>query len=140
MTRETPKIKYSNWIAGLLVLLIVVDLVLIGWRKYQTTPIIEIGGGTDFKFQFDPNTATADEMEYLPGLNRQLAEAIVAYRKDLKRHYPERIAFKNRDDLTRIKGISEKRLSQAEDFLIFPSENNIPFANPGDHEKHDDQR
>jgi competence ComEA-like helix-hairpin-helix protein len=62
----------------------------------------------------DPNRATAEELELLPGVGPSLAKRIVA----------ERAAgpFKGPRDLRRVKGIGEKTLKRLEPWLRFGSE------------------
>jgi hypothetical protein len=127
-SKHHPAARYADWIAGLLVLVILADLALIVYRKYQSASPEISRKNVDFKFRFDPNIATVEELEYLPGLSRKLAEEIVAYREDIKCHFPDRIVFQKRQDLTRVKGISDKTLSQAGEFLLFPDEPEPPVS------------
>jgi competence ComEA-like helix-hairpin-helix protein len=63
----------------------------------------------------DPNRATAQELELLPGVGPSLAKRIVA----------ERTAagpFRSPRDLRRVKGIGEKTLARLEPYLRFGSE------------------
>jgi DNA uptake protein ComE-like DNA-binding protein len=122
MSERSASNKYSNWIAGLFIILIIVDIAVIGWRKYQTPAISESCSEKKFVFRFDPNLASVEEMECLPGLSHKLAEEIVAYRQEYISRYPGRKAYRTREDLLQVKGISEKKLTQAQQFLIFPEE------------------
>ena len=56
------------------------------------------------------NTATAKELEVLPGVGPKIAERIVKYRKD---NGP----FSSVDDLTKVKGIGPKKLEKMRPFL-----------------------
>jgi competence protein ComEA len=58
----------------------------------------------------DVNTASADELEALPGIGPTLAAAIV---EDRDRNGP----FRSVDDLTRVPGIGEGRLAQLHDLV-----------------------
>lgn len=55
----------------------------------------------------DLNTATAAELESLPGIGPAKAQAIVAHR--------EEAPFKNADELIEVKGIGEKLYAQLKD-------------------------
>jgi len=58
----------------------------------------------------DINTATAKELQKVDGIGAKTAEKIVAYRD-------EHGAFKNVDELLKIKGIGKKKLEKAGDEL-----------------------
>jgi competence protein ComEA len=60
----------------------------------------------------DPNTASARELAFLPGLSRRLAQEVVAERE---RGGP----FSAPDDLLRVRGIGPRRLEQARGSLTF---------------------
>lgn len=66
--------------------------------------------GTEVRQRIDINTASAAELETLPGIGPKLAEEIVAYRKTHGR-------FKARKDLMQVKGIGEKTYEKLEDFI-----------------------
>jgi competence ComEA-like helix-hairpin-helix protein len=58
------------------------------------------------------NTASADELEYLPGIGPRLAERILAHRRDSG-------PFKNKQSLIAVKGIGEKKLRAIENCIGF---------------------
>ena len=58
----------------------------------------------------DINSASAKELQVLPGIGPKIAERIVKYREE---HGP----FKSLDDLTKVKGIGEKKLEKIRPFL-----------------------
>ena len=60
--------------------------------------------------RIDINTASAAELETLPGIGPKLAEEIIDYRKAHGR-------FKSRKDLMQVKGIGEKTYEKLEDFI-----------------------
>ncbi len=60
--------------------------------------------------RIDINTASAAELEALPGIGPKLAREIVAYRKEHGR-------FRARRDLMQVKGIGEKTYEKLEDFI-----------------------
>jgi hypothetical protein len=122
MSIETVRQKYATWIAGLFVILITADLAIIGWKKIQSPVISESGPKGQWVCRFDPNVASVEELECLPDWNHKIAEEIVAYREEYLRRYPGKTAYRTREDLARVKGVSEKKISQAEKFLNFPDE------------------
>ena len=56
------------------------------------------------------NTATAEELCYLPGIGESLAQRIIDYRE-------ENGEFNSVDDLINVRGIGEKILAQIRDYL-----------------------
>lgn len=58
------------------------------------------------------NTATAAEIEKLPGVGKKSAAAIVAYRT-------EKGKFKTPKDLLKVKGIGEKTLEKIKNLISF---------------------
>ncbi len=69
---------------------------------HQSTP----STGADGKGELiDINSATAKELERLPGIGPQIAGRIVAYRE-------QHGAFKRVDDLTKVRGIGPKTLER----------------------------
>ncbi len=65
----------------------------------------------------DVNTASPALLSYVAGINRRVAEAIVAYRNE---HGP----FRSRAELKRVKGLGEKAFQQAAGFLRIPGAEN----------------
>jgi competence protein ComEA len=61
----------------------------------------------------NPNTATAPELERLPGIGPSLAQAIVEYRQS---HGP----FQRPEDLLQVPGIGPAKLGQIEGLIILP--------------------
>jgi hypothetical protein len=114
--------RYHRTIAGVLIAIILADVGVMIYRKYDSAKYTIEREKMDFVFRFDPNFASVEELEVVPGLNRKLAGAIVEYREEYRKHYPERTVFLRADDLGRVKGISEKTITKAEEYLIFPDE------------------
>ncbi len=59
----------------------------------------------------DPNTASARDLAFVPGLSPRLGEAVVADRE-------ERGPFRSVEDLVRVRGIGPKRLARAKESLV----------------------
>ncbi len=62
-------------------------------------------------FHININTASAQELEQLPGVGNVLAERIVAYRKQNGR-------FKQREEVMMVSGISEKRYEEIRSMIV----------------------
>jgi competence protein ComEA len=83
------------------------------WRIVVAALLLSavVGGGTavaaEEQGRVDLNTATAAELESLPGVGPAKAQAIVAHR--------EVAPFKNADELVEVKGIGEKLYAQLKD-------------------------
>jgi competence protein ComEA len=69
------------------------------------------------------NTATAEQLEMLPGVGPSKAEAIVAWRK-------KHGAFKKVDDLTRVKGFGRKTLQKLRPYLAVSGATTFMGAKP----------
>ena len=57
------------------------------------------------------NTATAEELQILPGIGESRARAVIAMRK-------ERGGFKSVEELLEVKGIGESSLSHLRPFVV----------------------
>lgn len=64
------------------------------------------------------NTATAEQIDMLPGLGMAKAKAIIDYRKANGN-------FKNIQDLQNVKGIKEKKIEKIKDYIIFEGETTL---------------
>jgi hypothetical protein len=114
--------RYQHTIAGVLIAIILVDVGIMIYRRMNRAEYTIERQQMNFVFRFDPNTAEAEELEAVPGLNRKLAQAIVEYRQEYQRHYPQRPVFVQAADLTAVTGISEKTIIKAHEFLVFPGQ------------------
>lgn len=72
-----------------------------------STLVGRVAVGAEEQGRVDINTATAAELESLPGVGPAKAQAIVAHR--------EVAPFKNTDELVEVKGIGEKLYAQLKD-------------------------
>lgn len=79
----------------------------------ETSPNIEIFSSADEQylgiFVLDPNTSPADSLELIPGIGKELADRIVAYRKNNR--------FEKEVDITEIKGIGAKTFERIKPYL-----------------------
>ena len=67
--------------------------------------------------QININTASAAELEQLPGVGPAIAERIVSYR--------DKHPFKQRNNIMRVKGIGPKTFDKIKDFLIVEGETTL---------------
>ena len=79
-------------------------VLLIVWGCLLLTPMTTLSAPA----QVNLNTATAEQLESLPGIGPDLAQRILDYRADSG-------PFKNVDELLNVKGIGEGKLSKLRD-------------------------
>ena len=68
--------------------------------------------------QININTATADQFKMLPGIGKKIADAIIEFRA-------KNGNFKTVDDLAKIKGIGEKKLTTIKKYLVLKGETTL---------------
>ncbi len=61
--------------------------------------------------KMDLNTATEKELISLPGIGREIAKRIIEYRET-------KGGFKNKEELTNVKGIGEKRFAAIKELIM----------------------
>lgn len=95
--------------------------VAVGGYRWATTE--RLGGGAGEvaagAFRPDPNTATAEELEVVPGIGRTRAQALVAYR-ERRRGEGVVVVFAGPDDLRKVRGFGPATADRAGEFLSFP--------------------
>jgi len=64
------------------------------------------------------NTATAEQIDMLPGLSKKKAQAVVDYRTANGK-------FKTLDDLAKVQGIKQKTIDRIKDYVIFEGETTL---------------
>lgn len=79
----------------------------------EETSAIEIDG------RINANEETAVSLARLPGIGRRRAEAIIGYRRDFAMEDKEKLAFKDGNDMKKVKGIGDKTAEQIKPFLRF---------------------
>ncbi len=86
-------------------------------KSYATptasSPNLEVFSGSNEHylgiFVLDPNTSPADSLELIPGIGKELADRILAYRKNNR--------FEKKVDITEIKGIGAKTYERIKPYL-----------------------
>lgn len=71
--------------------------------------------------RLDPNTADAATLSALPQLGPRRARDIVEYRDRQRAADPNRLVFKELDDLLRVRGIGQAMIKHLEPYLAFPT-------------------
>ncbi|MDA0738890.1 MAG: helix-hairpin-helix domain-containing protein [Nitrospirae bacterium] len=71
--------------------------------------------------QIDLNVATAQQLEQLPGIGKEIAQRIVSYRKDSG-------PFKSVNDLMKVKGIGLGKLAKVKEHLTIGVSSQSPSA------------
>jgi len=66
------------------------------------------------------NTASADQLQLLPGIGPSMAKKIINYRKDHE--------FKARNNIMRIKGIGKKTFNKIKDHLVVEGDTTLEIA------------
>jgi competence ComEA-like helix-hairpin-helix protein len=75
--------------------------------------------GIELDERINPNDAPIASMVRLPGIGVARAEAIVACREDLIKEDGNSRAFRNSDDLQKVKGIGPKTVQNISEWLKF---------------------
>jgi len=75
--------------------------------------------GIEVEARINPNDAPIASLVRLPGVGISRAEAIVAYRENFAEHEPSRPAFRNCDDLQKVKGVGPKTVKNISEWLKF---------------------
>jgi len=79
------------------------------------------GMGLAAEGKIDLNIATAQQLEQLPGIGKEIAQRIVSYRKDSG-------PFKSVSDLMKVKGIGLKKLAKVKEHLTIGVATQSPSA------------
>lgn len=95
-------------------LLLISCLLLIGmtvqafrWFSLSAYPVQYV---SSFRAAIDPNTASADELQRLPGVGPVIAQRIIAFRSKTG-------PFEDADELTAVKGIGPKKLAKMKPYI-----------------------
>ena len=75
--------------------------------------------GVELESRINPNDAPAASLIRLPGIGAARALAIVAYREDFSKKDSNNPAFRNCDDLQKVKGIGPKTIQNMSEWLKF---------------------
>ncbi len=107
-----PSRRDQMTIAALLGMLFWFSLLLTRGEKFAESGPDELRTecSKPYKFQVDPNRASAAELQTLPGVGEKLAEAILREREDFG-------PFQKSEDLLDVRGIGQKRLEAIQPYL-----------------------
>jgi competence ComEA-like helix-hairpin-helix protein len=112
-------LRYHLLIAGLFLGIIIVDASIIAHRLLDSS---EVGVDRDqirqISFRLDPNSASAEALSQLPGLNVRQAQSIVEYRERAVVLSGQRV-YTSAEDLDAVPGIGAKTLEKIRDYLCF---------------------
>ena len=91
---------------------------------FVVSSLVEFGsacGGCEIELdeKINPNDAPVASLVRLPGIGITRAEAIVAYRENLTKQEANSPAFRNCDDLQKVKGIGPKTVGNISQWLKF---------------------
>lgn len=73
----------------------------------------------ELESRINPNNASTASLVRLPQIGSSRAAAIIAYRESISRSDSSRAAFRNCDDLRKVKGISPKMVESLRKWLKF---------------------
>lgn len=99
---------------------LIIGLCLLGLHAISVASLIaptepRAGAPSAGRLLLDPNTATAAELELLPGVGPVLAQRIVEFRSSSDR----RPAFRSADDLAAVQRIGPVTVEKLRPFLVF---------------------
>ena len=106
---KNPAPAYCAVIAALAIALV------FGIRSYLSTEVIPIPDPASYdefiNYRININTATAEQLQIIPGVGPSLAEKIIAYRE-------ENGAFCEYTDLLNVNGIGKSKLAVMLEYII----------------------
>ena len=113
---ESNQIKVQSFSFIIAVSFCILFSVFLVWSDFlRDSAVCEI----KLESRINPNSATVASLLRLPGVGISRAEAIAAYRREFTRLGNEGPAFKNCDDLKKIKGIGPKTVENIKEWLKF---------------------
>jgi competence ComEA-like helix-hairpin-helix protein len=88
---------------------------------FAASTLADLRPSREFELEgrINPNNAPLASLVRLPGIGLGRAEAIMAYRKDFSLKNSNRPAFRNCDDLQKVKGIGPKTVQNVNERLRF---------------------
>ncbi len=89
------------------ILLIIMAVHVLHWFSLSAYPVQYV---SSFRAAIDPNTASADELQRLPGVGPVIAQRIISFRSKTG-------PFEDADELTAVKGIGPKKLAKMKPYI-----------------------
>ena len=104
--------KKQTLIYTVLRIAFIITIVIIFCINTQHTPTVGLQNesGSDVGIVLDLNTATAEQLTYLPGIGNDLADRIITYREHVG-------GFRSVEELLNVDGIGEQRYNDLSKYL-----------------------
>jgi hypothetical protein len=115
-TRQKGIQSFAFVVSELICIALTAGIVTSGFIRHRS----DIGGSEmALDDKINPNYAPAASLVRLPNIGRLRAQAIIAYRENFVLQEIDRPAFRNCNDLQKVKGIGPKTSQNISKWLIF---------------------
>jgi DNA uptake protein ComE-like DNA-binding protein len=111
---------HFRWLIIVFSVVFVINVGIIAWEKFYRSPLdVSNASANNLVLRFNPNTATINQLQTIPGLNSKSAQAIIQFRDDYQKSLPGQLPYKCLDDLKKAKGITKRHLAKCQNYLFF---------------------